>query len=162
MNYIDIILLVIWAVAIIEGLSKGLIKQIFGILALILACYCSFKFSGFAAVKITEWFNWSGEGLQVVAFIVTFIVVLLVVSLAGRLIDEVAKAAFLGWINRLLGAVFGWIKWNLILVILLYILGLIDGILSFLPKEKIEESLLYPVVEKFSTVLLPYLPFLES
>jgi hypothetical protein len=34
--------------------------------------------------------------------------------------------------------------------------------LSFLPKEKIEESLLYPVVEKFSTVLLPYLPFLES
>ena len=62
-NYIDIILLVVWIIAIAEGLVKGLVKQVFGILALILACYCSFRFTGFAAQRIVEWFGWNGDCL---------------------------------------------------------------------------------------------------
>ena len=160
-NYIDIILLVVWIIAIAEGLVKGLVKQVFGILALILACYCSFRFTGFAAQRIVEWFGWNGEGLRIVAFVVTFIVVLIIVLLLGHLLDKLLKIVLLGWLNRLLGAIFGWIKCNILVVIIIYVLNMADAYMSFLPKEAFGASRLYPVIEKFSSILLPYLPFLD-
>ncbi len=160
-NYIDIILLLVWLIAITEGLMKGLIKQVVGILALIVAAYCSFHFSGFAADRIVDWFNWNGEGLRIVAFVVTFIVVLIVVLLLGHLLDKLLKIVLLGWLNRLTGAIFGWIKWNILLVILVYVLSLVDAYIPFLPKEAFESSRLFQVIEKFSSILLPYLPFLD-
>ncbi|HOG25314.1 MAG TPA: CvpA family protein [Bacteroidales bacterium] len=160
-NYIDIILLVVWIIAIAEGIIKGLIKQVFGILALILAAYCSFHFSGFAADRIVGWFNWNGEGLRIVAFVVTFIAVLIVVLIAGHLLDKLMKIVLLGWLNSLTGAIFGWIKWNVLLVILVYVLNLINAYIPFLPKEAFESSRLFQVIEKFSSILLPYLPFLD-
>jgi membrane protein required for colicin V production len=162
LNYIDIILLIVWILAVIEGLSKGLIKQVFGILALILACYFSFHFSGFAADRIVEWFGWNGDGLKIVAFVATFVIVVIVVALLGRLLDRLLKIVLLGWLNRLTGAIFGWIKWNILLVILSYVLTLINDYAPFLPTEAFEASRLYPVVEKFSSILMPYLPFLGS
>ncbi len=160
-NYIDIILLVVWIIAIAEGLMKGLVKQVFGILALILACYCSFRFTGFAAGRIVEWFGWNGEGIRIVAFVVTFIVVLIIVLILGHLLDKLLKIVLLGWLNRLTGAIFGWIKWNILMVIIIYILNMADAYTSFLPKEAFDSSRLYPVIEKFSSILLPYLPFLD-
>ncbi len=159
-NYVDIILLAVWLIAVIEGVVKGLIKQIFGILALILACYCSYRFSGFSAEKLFQWFGWEGDGVKIAAFAITFVVVLLGVSLLGHLLDRIARLALLGWINKLFGAVFGWVKWNLLLVIFVYILGLIDQLIPFLPKEEMDNSILFPVIEKIASALTPYLPFL--
>lgn len=161
LNYVDIILLIIWIVAIIEGLTKGFIKQVFGILALILACYCSYHFTSFAADRIVEWFGWNGEGLRVVAFVLTFIVVLIIVLILGHLLDKLMKIVLLGWLNRLTGAIFGWIKWNILVVIIMYVLNLIDAYVRFLPKETFAGSRLYRVIETFSSILLPYLPFLD-
>lgn len=160
-NYIDIILLIVWIIAVLEGLYKGLIKQVFGILALILACYVSYHFTGFAADRIVEWFGWNGEGLRIVAFIATFILVLIGVTLLGHLLDKLLKIVLLGWLNRLTGAIFGWIKWNILLVILIYVLNLFDAMASFLPAEAFASSRLYPVVDAFSSILLPYLSFME-
>lgn len=161
-NYIDIILLIVWLIAIIEGIVKGLIKQIFGILALILACYCSYRFSGFAAEKLSLWFDWQGNGVTIVAFVVTFLVVLLGVSLLGHLLDRIARLALLGWLNKILGAIFGLVKWSLLLVILVYLLGLVDKMIPFLPKEEMESSVLFPIIEKIASALTPYLPFLAD
>jgi hypothetical protein len=61
----------------------------------------------------------------------------------------------------LTGAIFGWIKWNILLVILVYVLSLVDAYIPFLPKEAFESSRLFQVIEKFSSILLPYLPFLD-
>ncbi|HHV40208.1 MAG TPA: CvpA family protein, partial [Bacteroidales bacterium] len=48
-NYIDTIILIFWAVGVIEGLAKGLIKQVFGILGVVLACYVAYRFTDVAA-----------------------------------------------------------------------------------------------------------------
>lgn len=158
LNYVDAIILVVWALSIGVGIFKGFIKQLFGILALVLACYCSYKFSGIVTGKLSEWFDWQGDGVRIVAFVATFCVVLLLVSLLGRLLDKIARVALLGWVNRLLGGVFGWIEGNLVLVILLYLLKLLDGIFPFLPEKEISTSVLYPYVEKFASLIVPYLP----
>ncbi|HPV88165.1 MAG TPA: CvpA family protein [Bacteroidales bacterium] len=160
-NYVDIILLIIWIVAIIEGLTKGLIKQVFGILALILACYCSYHFTGFAMDRIVEWFGWNGQGLRIVAFVLTFVIVLIIVLILGHLLDKLMKIVLLGWLNRLTGAIFGWIKWNILVVIIMYVLNLIHAWVPFLPRGIFAASRLYKVIETFSSILLPYLPFLD-
>ena len=133
-NYIDIILLIVWIIAVLEGLYKGLIKQVFGILALILACYVSYHLQDLLPTAL-----WNGSmergRLRIVAFIATFILVLIGVTLLGHLLDKLLKIVLLGWLNRLTGAIFGWIKWNILVVILVYVLNLFDAMaFSCLPK----------------------------
>lgn len=162
LNYIDTIILIIWAVAIIEGLMKGLIKQVFGILAVILACYISYKFTDLAAKYIVQWFGWNGDGLRIIAFIATFVAVLLIVRLTGHIFNKLLHFVLLGWLNRLLGGVFGWIKWNILLAVIMHVLYLVEAYIPFLPNNALEASRLYPVILKFGSLLLPYLPFLQS
>lgn len=158
MNYIDIVILVIWVIAIINGIWEGLIKQVFGIIALILACYCSWKFSGFAADKLAQWFQWDGQGATITSYIITFVVVLFGVALIGRILDKGAKITMLGWLNRGLGAIFGWFKWNLLLIALMYVLTLFDNAFHFLPEAQIAASKCWPIIEKIASLLTPYLP----
>ncbi|NLA15125.1 MAG: CvpA family protein [Bacteroidales bacterium] len=162
LNYIDIIILIVWSIAVLEGLMKGLIKQVFGILAVILASYAAYHFTDLAANYIVQWFGWNGEGLRIVAFIATFVSVLVIVLIAGHIIDKLMKIVFLGWLNRLAGIFFGWIKWNVLLAVVMHILHLVESYTPFLPDGALHASRLYPVILKFGSLLLPYLPFLQS
>ena len=160
-NYIDAIILLFWTVGVIEGLAKGLIKQVFGILGVVLACYVAYRFTDVAADYIVQWFGWNGDGLRIVAFLATFIAVVVVVRLVGHILEKLIKIILLGWLNRLAGILFGWIKWNIILAVLMHVLHLIESYTPFLPDRALEASVFYPLILKFGEALLPYLPFLK-
>ena len=143
-NYIDAIILIIWGLAIVGGLTKGLIKQAFGILAVVLACYVAYHFTDLAANYIIRWFGWSGDGLRIVSFLATFISVIIIVRLAGHILEKLIKIVLLGWLNRLAGVVFAWVKWNILLAVFMYILHLAESYISFLPMCDLEASSFYP------------------
>ena len=104
MTVIDIIILVLLALAVFKGIKDGLMRQLGGIVGLILGIFLAGRFSA----MLSGWLHrvaptLSESVVKVLSFIVIIVVVCLCVVLLSRLLEKVIKITTLGWINRLLG-----------------------------------------------------------
>jgi len=109
-NLLDILILIpllLWAY---QGYKKGFIISLASLAALILGLYFAFFFSDFTAGKLTEYFTISNEYLAIIAFIVTFVVVVIAVILVGNILQKFIDILLLGFLNKTAGAVFGILK----------------------------------------------------
>jgi membrane protein required for colicin V production len=156
MAIFDIIILLILITAFIFGLIKGIIRQVFGLLALFLGVYCAFKFSHWAGGYIAEWFHTSETLTQGLAFALTFAAVVVVVMLVGRFAERLISLAALGFANKILGGIFGLFKFACILCVLLYIAEHFDAQLHFIP-ENIKQSFSFQFFDVIIKMAFPYL-----
>ena len=163
LNYIDFIILILWVAAAVSGIWKGFIRQLFGIAALFLGVYCAWRFSHFAAHWIDQWIHPDQTTIAILAFAVTFLVVLYGVILGGRLTEKIIKIVLLGWINRLLGAIFSLVKMTFILSVCIWILLAMDHLWPFFPHQDAHNSIFFAPVEQIAHHVFPYLRnFLSS
>ena len=91
------------------------------------------------------------------AFAITFVIIVLAISLAGKALTKLADFAALGILNKLLGGVFGALKIGLILSVLLIVFNKLNNTLPFMEKEDLEESLLYEPVKSLAPLVFPNL-----
>jgi len=119
MNLLDVILGIILILAFFSGMKKGLFVTLASLIGLIAGVYGAVYFSHYVSGYIYEWFNWSEQTTNLVAFAVTFFAILFVVSMAGKFLTNIADFAFLGIFNKLLGGVFNVIIYAFIVSLLL-------------------------------------------
>ena len=162
MNYIDFIIIATLVLAAIMGLWKGFIRQLFGLIALLLGIYCAIHFSGFAASYISQWIGHNATAVTILAFAVTFIVVLLAVVFVGKVAEKLIKIVTLGFFNRLIGLLFSLVKTAFILSVFIWILQSLDHLWPFFPHNDCGESLLFAPIAKLAPSLFPYLKELIS
>jgi membrane protein required for colicin V production len=155
MNWIDAAIVIILIISVVMGFINGLVKEVASLAALILGIWGAIKFSSFTAGKLYDYFDMTGNYVGIIAFLITFGLIVVVIHFVGILADKVVKAAALGFVNRLLGIAFGLIKSVLILSVLFVILNAIDARRPFLPKEKIEGSIFYNPISDIAPVLFP-------
>jgi membrane protein required for colicin V production len=84
MNYIDIIIGIILLFAAIGGFRKGLISELASLAALILGIWGAIEFSYITSDFLTENFNLETDYLNIISFIVTFIVIVILVQYCGQ------------------------------------------------------------------------------
>jgi membrane protein required for colicin V production len=159
MNVIDLVFAVILAWSAYRGFSKGFILQLSTLAALILGIYGAIHFSDFTATLLTDNFNISSKYLHIIAFAVTFIIIVIGVHLLAKLIERLMQAIALGFVNRLLGVVFGVAKVAFVISIILVLINKANDKYQFLPEEKTEGSMLYEPLSKFAPMIFPYLNF---
>jgi membrane protein required for colicin V production len=104
-----------------KGFRKGLIVEIFSLLALILGVFCAIYFPEHAQQLIETNFQVEAKWIPIIAFSVTFIVVVILVNLVGKLIEKLVDILALGFFNKLGGLAFGVFKTLLILSFLVFI-----------------------------------------
>ena len=155
MNWIDLAIVVILILSMVSGFINGLIREVASLAALILGIWGAIKFSGFTAAKLYDYFDMNGHYVGIIAFLITFGIIVVIIHFVGILADKLADAAALGFINRLLGIVFGLFKTVLILSVFFVILNAIDARKSFLPKETIERSLFYSPISDIAPAIFP-------
>jgi membrane protein required for colicin V production len=155
MNYIDVIIIIILVLAMVNGFINGLVKEVATLAALILGIWGAIRFSSFTAAKLYDYFDMTGRYVGIISFLITFAVIAIVIHFFGMLIDKLMKAVALGFINRLLGIAFGLFKAVLILSVIFVVLNAIDARRPFLPKEKIEKSMLYNPISDIAPALFP-------
>ena len=68
----------------------------------------------------------------------------------------------LGWLDKLAGIIFALIKYAFIFSILIYLLESLNELFKFLPKETLDNSVLYGYLSKVAPVVFPYLKNLVS
>ena len=157
MSIIDIILAALILFGFIRGLFKGLFVEIASLVALVLGVYGAIHFSYFAADLLESKVDWNEKTINIVAFAVTFVIIVLAISLAGKALTKLADFAALGLLNKLLGGVFGALKIGLILSVLLIVFNKLNKTLPFMEQEDLEKSALYEPVKSLAPLIFPNL-----
>ena len=157
MSIIDIVLGALLLFGLIRGGMKGLFVEIASLLALVLGVYGAIHFSSFAADFLQSKVDWNEKTLNIVAFAITFVIIVLTISLAGKALTKLADFAALGILNKLLGGVFGALKIGLILSVLLMVFNKLNKTLPFIEAQDLEESILYEPVKSLAPMVFPNL-----
>ena len=157
MSIIDIVLGALLLFGLIRGAMKGLFVEVASLVALILGVYGAIHFSSFAAEFLESKVDWNEKTINIVAFAITFVIIVLAISLAGKALTKLADFAALGIINKLAGGVFGALKIGLILSVLLIVFNKLNNTLPFMEQEDLEESILYEPVKSLAPMIFPNL-----
>jgi membrane protein required for colicin V production len=155
MNWLDAGIVVILILSLVTGFINGLVKEVASLAALILGIWGAIRFSSFTAGKLYDYFDMSGHYVGIIAFIITFAIIVVIIHFIGILADKIVNAASLGFINRILGIVFGLIKAILIMSVIFSVLNAIDSKKPFLPKKAIEESRFYSPISDIAPAIFP-------
>lgn len=157
MSIIDIILAALLLFGFVRGLFKGLFVEVASLVALVLGVYGAIHFSYFAAELLEPRVDWNEKTINIVAFAITFVLIVLAISLAGKALTKLADFAALGLINKIAGGAFGALKIGLILSVLLIVFSKLNNTLPFMEKEDLEESVLYEPVKSLAPMIFPNL-----
>lgn len=149
MSWLDILILLPLLIGLIRGLMKGLIVEISSIAAIILGFLGAKWWSAAFASWLMQQFNWSETACIVVAYALLFAGIALGLNIVARLLSKLFQKIQLGWINRLLGGVFGTAKWGIVIVALVLCVHNLDKQFQFIQPELKEKSVVY-------TTLTPY------
>ena len=162
MNYIDLVLGIILIIAAIQGFRKGFIIEAASLAALILGIWGAIKFSDWTAGYISKTFNYHSDSLGIIAFLLTFIGIVVLVHLLGKILDNTIKAVALGFLNRLAGIIFGMLKVAVILSILLLLFDSVDENVHILPAKQKAESKIYSPMKQLVPTLFPFIKLSDS
>jgi len=153
LNKIDILLLVILGFGLIRGFMRGLIIEMASLLAIVVGIYGAIHFSFFTARLLGELMPSSQQTIEVVAFGLTLIVLMLAVMFLAKMLTKMLKAAELGFLNRLAGALFGVLKAAVIVGSLFVFLERTFQTEKWLSPSALNESVLYEPVKSISAVV---------
>lgn len=161
LTIVDIIIIIILAVFIVLGLFKGLIRMAGSIFGIIVAAWIATHYY----LMVSEWiqslfFGRIGLG-KVIVFILIFIIINRLVSLVFMILDGVfdiiSIIPFLGSINRLGGALLGFLEGILALGLILYIASRASILNNWLGGWLVDSEIV-PFLLKFVNIMLPFLP----
>ena len=151
MNYLDIVIAILLLYGLIKGFTNGLIKEITGLLALIVGVYVAINFSSYLNPKFEEILGGYEQFIPIIAFSILFIVSVLIIKILGYIIDKLTKALALGFVSRILGAVFGFLK---VVVIFSFLLAVVNDY-DFIDKNTQEETVLLKPIQEVSDLITP-------
>ena len=157
MNFLDIIFAVFLVWFAYNGFKKGLIIEITSLVALILGIYISINFSFYAADFLNNNFEINPKYISIISFIITFIIVVFLVYMIGKILEKFIDIIMLGFLNKLAGLVFGIVKAAFILSVLIFIINYFDENKTVITEKSRNASLLYEPVSSFAPTIIPKL-----
>jgi len=155
MPLLDIIVLIplIWFT--VKGFTKGFIIELSSLAALILGIYLAYFFSNITASFLQNTMNFTSKYIQPVSFILTFVIVVVLIFILAKLLEALIKTASLGVFNKLLGAVFGFLKIAIICGFCLFQLSSLDADNKVISLQTKEKSYTYKPLIKLTLFVIP-------
>ena len=155
MNYFDYILMFPVLYGLYRGFTKGLILELASLVALVAGIYGAMHFSSITFVYLSEVLEVETSYLQIASYGLTFLLIVLVITLTGKILTMLVKMVALGLVNRLMGAVFGGVKALLILSVLLMLFDRINNQFGIVKDEIVAASLFYSPILTQSQEIYP-------
>lgn len=145
--------LAIIGISIVVSMMRGAIKETLSIFGWLAAFYVAKTYAPQLAHLLPQ--DIPTEALKMLAaFLILFIAVLFINSLLSIAISGIVSKIGLGWLNRFLGVILGFVKGVLVVCVLVLLAGL-----TSLPKEKVwTDAMLSSPLEMLVKSVLPWLP----
>lgn len=122
LNLVDIAIFIVFLFFLIRGYQAGFINQVTTILGIILGVYIAVNNYKDFSNLLLENFNLTPEIARLFSFIILVIIVSLVISYLGFLLNKATNIIFLSTVDSIAGGLFGLVKAFLIIYILLLVL----------------------------------------
>lgn len=155
MNLLDGFIVFFLVLGLIQGFRRGFFVELASLVSILLGIFIAIKFSYLTKSWLEHHGNWNPNTVQVVAFALTFIMVIIGVSMLAKVFTSIANFAFLGWANSILGSVLALFRGILVLSILLNLFDKFDGDFTVISAEAKEKSTLYRPVQEVSREVYP-------
>lgn len=155
----DSLFLILVAVGAIMGLIKGFVRQLLGLIGIVLGIYVAYHFSGTLALWWSRQFDVNKDTTRIILFIVMVVAVNILAMVLAKLVEDIFTFAMLAWLNRLAGMVFGAIQVVFMLAAILFAynaLGLNTG-KGF--EAWLEDSACYSLLIDLAHFIFPYINF---
>lgn len=155
MNYFDIIIVIplIWGAY--KGFKKGFIIEIASFIALGLGVWGGMKFSSISAKYLSEAFDIAENIMPLISFAVTFIAIVIVVFTLAKMLQKIISMVALGFINKAAGALFGMLKFSLILSVIINFTNILNDQITFIEPAMKNSSILYEPMGKVARIIIP-------
>jgi len=155
MNTLDIILTILLLLFAYKGFTQGFIIGLATLVGLVAGIWAAVHFADHAAHVLRDVVHLHTSHMALASFIFTFLAVLILVFLLGKLLTGIINLMALGPLNRLAGALFGIAKGCLILSAFLYVFVLLDTGGNLISPAQRQHSKLYKPIAAIFPALLP-------
>ena len=155
MTTLDIIILVILGLGILLGLIKGALKQLAGLLGLVVGLLAAKALYATVAEQVFSRVTDNMTVAQMLAFLAIWVIVPLLFWGIACALTKALDAVCLGWINRLLGGVLGGAVHALLVSLLVCVLEAVDTKDDLIGKGQKMESILYYRMEPLAGLFFP-------
>ncbi|WP_396151737.1 CvpA family protein [Flavobacterium sp.] len=151
----DIVIGILLIIGLYQGVKNGLFVEIASIISFILGVFLAIKFSYLVKGFLEDFVNWNPQTIQITAFVLTLILVVIGVHFLAKIFTKIADFAFLGWVNKLAGAIFSVVKTSLLIGIVLNLVQKVNIDNQFISKEKQEKSVFYRPILDTTSFMMP-------
>lgn len=159
---IDIITIVLLVMAIYKGWSRGLIVSILSFIALVLGVIAALKLSAVTAKWLEGSVNVSAKWLPVLAFLLVFIVVVVVINLLAKMLEHTAEMVMLGGLNKVGGILLYITAYLICWSILLFYIGKTNLLTVKTMEQSFSYSLIAPWGPRFIDSIGAWIPALKD
>ncbi len=143
---IDLIIAIVLAAGLLTGFMKGVIKQAFSLGGLVAGLLLGSVLSKPVAGLLLQSFRMSEKTAVIVAFVLILMIIPLAFTLLGGLLSKVMKAAKLGFADRLLGGLFGMLKFAIFIGLCIQLLEYTGFSDKFINQDEERQSKFYEPV----------------
>lgn len=155
MTTLDIILLVLIGTGAVLGFAKGFLRQLAGLLGLIVGLLAAKALYATVADEVFSQVTDDAGLARGLAFVAIWLLVPLLFLLVASLLTRAMEAVSLGWLNRLLGAALGAAKYALVISLLLMAVDHFDTKGTLISRSQKEASILYGPMTGWAELFIP-------
>ena len=157
MSFIDIVFTALLGYALFTGLKNGLFVEIASFGSLIIGIFVAIKFSHLVRLTLEDLIKVNPKYIEFVAFAITFLLVVVGIYFLAKIFTSIASFAFLGWLNKLGGAVFSLLKTILMLSVVISLFQKININHMLAKEETLNNSIFYNPIQEVSKFMYPSL-----
>ena len=136
MNFLDIILITVFAAFAIRGFFRGLVTEVLSLVSVILGFVGASTIGPHLEPHLAIYISNPGA-VTVASYIAVFFAVVIGVRIIGKIIKTMLDMALLGWVDHGAGVVFGAVEGAVMCLLVLFCLTAMKGDARFLKESQI-------------------------
>ena len=153
MNWVDLVLLGVFAVFGLRGFFRGLFREVLSLAGLITGFLLAARYGAVAAQFVAQQWQWSPLLLKGAGFVAIFFVIYFAFSLTGWLLHRSEKMLFLQTVNRAGGVAMGVVKGAAVMALAIFLINS-SSLLSQPTRESFDSAYLVPPLSHFGKSLI--------
>lgn len=154
MNLIDSICLIILIYGSYKGFKNGIVGELLSFLGILLGIYLSKTYYPIVDEYLATIFDSTNQLVSLISVILIFSVTIILTKILSKVITKALNVMALGLLNKLIGSIFGLLKYLLILCIITFIFSKANDVFVLIETNKIEKTQIFSKIQKINDYIL--------
>ena len=154
MNLIDSICLIILIYGSYKGFKNGIVGELLSFLGILLGIYLSKTYYPIVDEYLATIFDSTNQLVSLISVILIFSVTIILTKILSKVITKALNVLALGLLNKLIGSIFGLLKYLLILCIITFIFSKANDVFVLIETNKIEKTQIFSKIQKINDYIL--------